>query len=704
MNPAQQPAQPADENLTISEALAKAQAHWNVGQTDQAEMCCRRVLAVWPGQADALHLLGILAHAYGNLELALSYVREACEAPRAPALYACNLAEMCRQKGLLAEGEAAARRALGLSPDLPEAWNNLGIILQESGKYEESLECLERLLQLQPDNVEGFNNLGNTCMRLGRPEDAKRYWRQALALNPDYAQPHSNLAHLLSELGEYDLASEHAHRAIDLNPTLAEAYVNLAGISIARQRPDEGLRWLNTLLGFAPTHSGGLIAQAQLLQSRGRLEEALAAAGRALAAAPQNAEAHNAKGAVLQAMGRTEEALTAFGRAAALPGIAAEQASVNRTLLYMEQGAQIQTQAAFEQAIAQFPNSPTILYNYADFKTFERNDPIIARMEDLLEGARQPSIASRMMLHFALGKIYLDIGDSDRAFLHLGRGNKLKRNSFIYTAETATRLMQDIETTFSAALLEKLGGQGASSSKPIFVLGMPRSGTTLVEQILATHTEIFGAGELRHVQLLVDDLFGFPGLARLLQPAQLRRLGEAYLSRIGSLAPNAKHVVDKLPFNFAYAGLIRLILPDARIIHVRRNAVDTCLSCYSKLFTGEQKFAYDQTELGTFYRDYERLATHWRKILPATHYLEVAYESLVEDTERQARRMLDFLGLEWDPACLKFHLTQRAIRTASINQVRQPIHNRSAGRWRPYEQHLKPLLVALAEVPGWQSG
>lgn len=700
MNAAQQPVLPAQENFPIPETMAKAQAHWHTGEANQAEMLCQRVLAVWPGQADALHLLGLMAHAYGNLDLAISYLREACKAPRAPAIYSSNLAEMYRQKGLLTEGEEAARRALALEPSLEGAWNNLGIILQEAGRFEESLSCLENLLQLQPQNAEVFNNLGNTYKRLGRAGEAQRHWVRALQLKPDYAQPHSNLANLLSERGEFTAAAEHAHRAIALNPRLADAYINLAGIETARQRPDEALRHLNLLLSFAPAHVAGRTAQAQLLLSQGLLDEALAAANQALAAAPQNAEAYNARGAVLQALGRPEEALAAFEHAATLPGIAREQALVNRALLYMEQGATVETQAAFDRAMAQFPNSPTILYNYADFKKFTHGEATIARMREILEQPQEElSQASKMMLHFALGKAYLDTGDSGHAFLHLNQGNRLKRGSFTYSAQTATRLMQDIEKTFSVTLLKRLRGQGAPSSRPVFVLGMPRSGTTLVEQILAAHPAIFGAGELRHVQLMVDAISEFPTAAAKLQPEQLRQFGQHYLDRTTALAPGAAHIIDKLPFNFAYAGFIHLILPDARIIHVRRNAIDTCLSCYSKLFTGEQLFAYDQTELGTFYRDYERLSAHWRVIFPTTHYLEVEYEAITDNVEEQARRMLRFLGLEWNPSCLNFHLAHRAIRTASVNQVRQPIYKTSTGRWQAHEEHLRPLLAALAAPP-----
>jgi tetratricopeptide (TPR) repeat protein len=682
--------------LSISGTLAQAQNYWQAGQAAQAEMLCQRVLAAWPGQSDALHLLGLMAHGYGKLDLAISYLQEACKAPSARPVYASNLAEMCRQAGRLTEGEAAARHAVAADPQLAGAWNNLGIILQEAGKFEESLNCLERTLRLRPQDAEVFNNLGNTCKRLGRLAEAQRHWEQALRLRPDYAEPHSNLSNLLCEQGDFSRAADHAKRAIEINATLADAYINLAGVEAARHNIGEALRWLDRLLVFAPSHAAGLTARAQLLQKEERPEEALAAACRALDTAPQNAEAHNARGAALQLLGRTDEALAAFEQAALLPGVAAEQALVNAALLRMEHGAREQTQSAFARALARFPDSPTILYNYADFRRFTPGDPLIAHMETLLAGARALPPAGQTMLHFALGKAYLDTGDAAQAFHHLEQGNKRKRAEIVYSAETATRLMTQIEERFSAAFLRKMAGSGPGSRRPVFVIGMPRSGTTLTEQILAAHPHVFGAGELRHVQRLADGVEGFPGTFAELAAQNLHALGQAYLDQIAPLAPGARHIVDKLPFNFAYAGMIRLILPGARIIHVRRNAMDTCLSCYSKLFTGEQLFAYDQTELGRFYRDYERLSAHWRKVLPESHYLEIEYEALIEDVEGQARRMIAFLGLGWDPACLDFHRAQRPVRTASVNQVRRPVYKTSAGRWKAYQAYLQPLRSALA--------
>jgi tetratricopeptide (TPR) repeat protein len=691
---ANQASPPANE-MPIAQALSLAQAHWNAGQADLAEMYCQRVLAQWPGHADALHLLGLMAHAYGNLDVAIQHLRQACQAPRAPAVYSANLAEMCRQRGLLAEGEIHGRRAVTMDTTNAGGWNNLGIILQEAGQYEESKRCLERVLTLQPHNADAYNNLGNTCKRLGQLADAEKHWHRALALRPHYAEPHSNLSNLLSSQGEYDRAAEHARKAIELSPRFADAYINLAGVETARSRHQEALRWLDALLSFAANHATGLAAKALTLKKLDRFDEALAAADRALAVAPENAEAHNAQGQILQAMGRTDAALAAYEKAAALPGTAAEQAIINRAILFMEQGESAKAEAAFKQATDLFPASAAAWFNGADLRKFTRQDPAIAAMDSLLNNAENTSANDKMLLHFALGKAYLDIGDSELAFGHLDAGNRMKRASVVYDPVATGAWMKQVGQVFSPALLTQMSGLGARSNQPIFVLGMPRSGTTLVEQVLASHPAVQGAGELSFMQGIVNSLGNFPAAVPNLTPEILQQLGAGYLRDIAPLSGGKPFVVDKMPINFVYAGLIRLILPDAHIIHCRRDPVDTCLSCYSKLFTAEQAFSYDQRELGEFHLMYQELTAYWGRVLPASHFIDVDYEAMVDDLEGQARRMLDFLGLPWDPACLNFHQTQRTVRTASVNQVRQPVYKSSAGRWKKHAKQLVPLLNAL---------
>jgi hypothetical protein len=259
--------------------------------------------------------------------------------------------------------------------------------------------------------------------------------------------------------------------------------------------------------------------------------------------------------------------------------------------------------------------------------------------------------------------------------------------------------------------MQAKAGQGAPSTLPVFIIGMPRSGTTLVEQILASHPQVWGGGELMHLKEAVARLsgpegaespFGYPELVRLLDGAQLRALGAEYCEALRAAAPptmmtTTTRMTDKMPANFLFAGLIALVLPNARIIHVKRDPLDTCLSCFSILFLGNQPHSYDLAELGRYYRAYLHLMEHWRQVLPPGAMLEVQYEEVVADLEGQARRIVAYCGLEWDDACLDFHRTERRVWTASSVQVRQPIYRQSLGRAEAYRHWLQPLLEALGE-------
>lgn len=688
----------ADQDLNLEQALQRAYAHWNAGQADQAELFCRRVLAVWPGQADAAHLMGVMAHAYGNLDLALQHVRQACSAPRAPAVYFSNLAEMCRQKGLQEEGEQAGRQAVTLSPDLVAGWNNLGIILQESGKLDESVSCLERVVALQPNNPEANNNLGNSYKRLGRLDRAERHYVKALTLNPNYAEAHSNLSNLLNDMGALDRAAAEAKIAIDFNPRLSDAYINLAAVETSRGNHAEALRWLDALLGFAPGNATGLAAKAMTLKHFDRLDEALDMARRAVATAPNSADSHNALGQIQQALNMADDAMQSYQRAATLPGTAIESAMVNGAVLLMETGRKDEALVAFDRVTESFPRSTLAWFNGADLRKFSADDPAIARMEALLRPDGVQSFTDRISLHFALGKAYLDTGNDKQAFEHLHRGNRMKRSTFAFNIAETEQWMAGFAKIFTPALFKKFTGAGNPSDLPIFIVGIPRSGTTLIEQILASHPQVHGAGELRILQNLIDAIPDYPAAVKIRGADDFCKLGQAYVDKVAHLAQGRAHVVDKMPANFLHLGMLHLALPHARIIHCRRDPVDTSLSCYTKLFSAEQLFAYDLTEMGRFHAAYQKMMVQWRKVLPEDRFIEVDYEAVVDDVDGQAKRLIEFLGLPWAESCSRFYENKRAIRTASVNQVRQPIYKTSSGRWKKYAAYLQPLLDALGIV------
>ena len=285
------------------------------------------------------------------------------------------------------------------------------------------------------------------------------------------------------------------------------------------------------------------------------------------------------------------------------------------------------------------------------------------------------------------------------------RANTVKRRRIAYDEAHTLGLFDRLRSVFDRGMFEAHRGGGCRSSLPVLVIGMPRSGTTLIEQILASHPAVHGAGELSEFDQLAKQMcdargetFRLPEGARGLKPGDLLKLGESYVARLQRLATGAERVTDKMPANFLYAGLIHLALPRARIIHVLREPRDTCLSCYSKLFTEEQNFTYDLAELGRYYRKYAELMAHWRDVLPEGRMLEIRYEDVIADLEGSARQLIEHCGLDWDPRCIAFHKSQRPVRTASAAQVRRPIYRTSLGRWRAYEPHLAPLLAELGDL------
>jgi hypothetical protein len=332
---------------------------------------------------------------------------------------------------------------------------------------------------------------------------------------------------------------------------------------------------------------------------------------------------------------------------------------------------------------------------------FRDGDGHLTEMERLLGEADTLALGERTDLYFALGKAYDDLGRHAEAAQQWLQGNALKRREISYDAAAVDEVFERIRNVFAQDWLEIRQGAGHPSAIPVFIIGMPRSGTTLVEQILASHPQVFGGGETKYFADAIGEIEAgrdvvYPDVASTLTGFDFSDLGNRYLTdSLRFAGPDALHVTDKMPSNFLFAGLIHLSLPNATIIHTVRDPVDTCLSCFSKLFTGELNYTYDLAELGRYYRQYQLLMTHWKRVLPAGRIFDVCYEELVEDVEGQARRIVAHCGLQWDTRCLSFQENDRPVRTASATQVRQPVYKSAVGRWRPYGAFLAPLLREL---------
>jgi tetratricopeptide (TPR) repeat protein len=374
----------------------------------------------------------------------------------------------------------------------------------------------------------------------------------------------------------------------------------------------------------------------------------------------------------------------------------------NRGITLTELGRFDEATIAAERAIELAPSRVRSYYNLSIVRRFASTDPHFRTMTELAEQMALLPEEEQIDLHFALGKAFADVGDHERSFHHLFAGNALKRSQTSYDEAAVLGSLERTRAVFTADLLHRYEGFGEPSSIPVFILGMPRSGSTLVEQILASHPKVFGAGEISDFHKVMVEHGGidgepghFPGTIPWMSADRLQQLGESYVDRLKALAPVAKRVTNKMPENFRFTGLIHSALPNAFIIHTRRDPLDTCLSCFSKLFAKDLPYTYDLAELGRYYKAYDALMTHWSNVLPKHRMLEVQYEEVVDDLEGQARRIVAHCGLEWDERCLSFYQTKRPVRTASVTQVRQPVYNSSVGRWRPDASSLAPLLDAI---------
>jgi tetratricopeptide (TPR) repeat protein len=445
------------------------------------------------------------------------------------------------------------------------------------------------------------------------------------------------------------------------------------------------------------------LAGAQQLYRAGRLKEAAAVCGGILVARPGWPPALCLSGEVLFQSGKLDAGIEALRQALAAD---AHNPHFHFTLgkMYIPLGRLDEARGELETAIDLNPREAAYYFALClpDLKTFSPADRYLAAMEALGASISSLPIASQILLCFALARAYADLARDDLSFEYLARGNLLKRRQVTFDETLVRDMFERTRATFSRALLETGAAAGHRSSVPVFLVGMPRCGGSLIEQILATHPELHGAGEMNDIIRLAVGLRtgpeGFPESFRGASGQRLYQIGESYVSGVRQRAPDAARITDKAAAHFLQLGAIAMALPEARIIHVTRSPLDTCFSCFAALFNEGQEFTYDLAELGRHYRRCAQLMAHWREVLPPDRFLEVSYEAVVADLEAEARRMIEFCGLPWDPVCLAFHQSPRPVFTSSAAQVRRPIYPTSQGRWRRYREYLGPLIDALGDL------
>ena len=623
--------------------------------------------------------------------------------PQAAPLHG-HLGEMYRRSGDFAKAIEHGERAVALQPGAAEAHNNLAIAYSQAAQFDKALASYDRAIAIQPTHVAAIGNRGNVLRQMKRLPEAEAAYRRALAINPNHPETLNNLGTVLRDQGKAAEAIEFYRKAVALRRGYVDAGSNLALALKDLKEYDEAKQILQAILAANPRDALAASRLGSIALDQGQADKAIVALEQSVAINANDGEAQNMLGQAYQETGQPQKAEAALRRAIALrPEYADPWNNLGNVL--KELGQMKEALAAFDKAIALRPDMFAAYVNLAEVKSYTSSeDPHLKMLERYLGEAEALTPARQVNLHFAAGKAYDDLKRYDDAFSHFRKANALKRASLAYDETAMMTFFRRIREVFDAGLIQRLGGHGAASAQPIFVLGMPRSGTTLIEQIVASHPKVRPGGELRDFSRTVAAHFAprgtlpFSEYMSAVVPAEMTAIGAEYIRRLDALAPGAAHITDKMPQNFFSVGLIHLVLPNAKIIHSMRNPVDTCVSCFTKLFTGSQDATYELGELGRYYRAYHDLMAHWRRVLPAGSFLDVRYEDVVADTEGQARRLLGFCGLEWDAKVLDFHKTDRPVKTASAAQVRQPIYSSAVARWRHYEKHLGPLLEALGDL------
>lgn len=598
-----------------------------------------------------------------------------------------------------AESEAILGRLLARAPDFTEARVDLARALRRAGRSTEARSEVRRALQHSPHHHRAWLAYGDALVELGQYEDARIAFERARLTDPQRRRVEEATALLVADDRK---KSEVIFREIlQQDASHVAALCGLAALSLAADVPHDAERLLRHALrqsAHIPLAWRGLVPA---LQALGRLKEADAAARHLLKIEPENPQTWIAVAAVATRLMRQEEALEAYEQAARLKP---EEVRLRMSIGHVQKtlGRRRESEAAYKAALAMDPGIAQAYWSLADLKNYAFSDAEIAAMQRLLTSDKRER-SNEAQLYFALGRAFEQRQRYPEAFTYYAQGNALRHLDAPFDIENFERRCARIRAFFDAKFLAGRAGGGDPSGAPIFIVGLPRSGSTLVEQILASHSRVEGTMELPNIitiahefEDMAADRDGYPESVGTIAAAQFTAFGSRYLEETAPLRSGREHFTDKLPNNFSHVGLIHTILPHASIIDARRHPMDSCFSTFKQHFAEGQTFSYDLQDLGRYYRCYLSLMDHWDTVLPGK-VLRVQYEDLVRAPEENIRRLLEHCGLSFEPACLSFHETRRPVRTASAEQVRQPLYTSGVGYWRHFEKELEPLRQALGD-------
>lgn len=667
----------------------KSMALWHLDDFTAAETAANDSLKYGPDNIEGLTNLGIVFAKQKKYKEADDIWKKASELYPNHANIWSNWSNTLRKTNSLKQAEITARRALDLNPDDTDALNNLGCTLREQGLNEEAIECFDKATNIRPKNYNAHYNKALALQDLGQFEKSAIAARYAVDFKEDYADGYNALCSALIEMGEFNQAHFAAQRAVQFKPDDAESYLNLADVLYLAGSFDDGHAALKKALKLDPDNARTYSKLSNIYERLDEVEDALWAIDKAIELAPDSPIFIARKASILHIANDIDKALFYADQALGknpdmIPAL------ITKAEILIAINDNEAAQKVIQQAKDVNPDHPLIYFTAASIKKFEsEQDADLQKIMALQKENTAMGSVYASSLNFAMARAYEQMKQYDKAFEYLKLANDQKRITIPIDKDSAVQTFERIKHEFRPEVLNAMSGHGAESDRPIFIVGMPRSGTTLTEQIISSHPDVFGAGEL-------PDIIRTKRRMGDLTLDNLKEAGETYLelSAARDKSGNAKRITDKMPGNYLNIGLIHLILPNAKIIHCRRNPMDTCLSNYKQNFMVGQHWSYDLEDLGEEYQRYEDLMAYWHEQLPG-RILDINYEDTVGDLESQARKLINYIGLEWNDACLEPHKQKRAVLTASKSQVTKPVYKTSVEKWRIYEKQLQPLADIL---------
>lgn len=687
-------------SLSVAQAIQMALNHFQKGELEACKYLCERVLQADAENAMGYQLIGLAAFKKGDYNTATERLQSALKLDPQNLALLSNMVEVFRVAQRLPEAISYGERAIASGARNAPTLANLGLAYYDMGEFEMAKTFQTEALTLDPKHVASLNNLGSIARDEKDVNAAIDYYRQVLAFAPDHHESRNNLTTVLIDLDCLDEALFEIAQVQVIDPNNAESLRNQARVFMMRLELDAAERTFRRALSVDPKMTTAHIGLSQVFLEKNHPDLALKAAERAFELEPENASCLHQMGLIKSGLADSDTALRFYNQALLRdPNFAPSLMGMGH--IYLETGDKTQSQKAFQAALECEPSDTSALVALSRVsKPKSFSDPVLLALEQELPKAESMPLSKQIPFHFGLADCYDALGEYDKAWEQYELGAALKRSTIHYDANARDAQVTRIIQTFTPDFIAKLRPYANPSAMPIFVLGMPRSGTTLTETILASHSEIHGAGELNDLRNLFEQHGGaaraeFPNVVMQTSFEELGKLITAYVNRLAGISGGCSFVTDKMPSNFDLIGLIHALLPNARIIHVKRNGMDSCLSGFTRLFERSQLHSYDLVDMGRYFKGYERLMNHWQTTLPSGAFHTVCYEELVTDLETQVGVLLNYCGLAWEDACLHSHKSKRRVRTASITQVREPIYTSSVAKWERYGKHLLRLAAIV---------